>query len=484
MGLWFDDAKLGTLGEALARRLDACRCGAGVYLARLESQSERDEVAALARELTVGETYFFRNVEQFHALRELILPERLAARGGRAPVRILSAGCASGEEPYSVSMLVRDAGIVPVRVVIRGVDLNPGALGRARKGRFTRWALRETPPEAQEKWFKQVDLEAVLDESVRRSVQFDERNLAADDTELWQSESYDVVFFRNVLMYFTPEAAIAAVERASRALVPGGYLFLGHAENLRGLSRDFHLRHTHGTFYYQRRDALDRCPPALARATASVASVEALAAIAGASDSWVDAIHRASERVRSLAAAPRLTPAGVTANTPARADVGRAVEFLRSERYGDALALVDALPPEFARDPDALLLRAVLLTHSGAVSAAEKACLELLAVDDLSAGAHYLLALCREGVADRSGALEHDRIAVYLDPGFAMPRLHLGLLARRHGDRDGARRELGQALILLRREDASRMLLFGGGFSRDALVALCRSELVASGGRP
>ena len=75
-------------------------------------------------------------------------------------------------------------------------------------------------------------------------------------------------------------------------------------------------------------------------------------------------------------------------------------------------------------------------------------------------------------------------MAVYLDPAFAMPRLHLGLMARRAADRDGARRELAQALVLLKREDASRLLLFGGGFSRDALIALCRSALRDSGGRP
>ena len=81
-------------------------------------------------------------------------------------------------------------------------------------------------------------------------------------------------------------------------------------------------------------------------------------------------------------------------------------------------------------------------------------------------------------------AVEHDQVAVYLDQGFAMPRLHLGLLARRAGDAITARRELGQALPLLQREDSSRLLLFGGGFSRDALVALCRAELVAVGGTP
>jgi chemotaxis protein methyltransferase CheR len=130
------------------------------------------------------------------------------------------------------------------------------------------------------------------------------------------------------------------------------------------------------------------------------------------------------------------------------------------------------------------LLHAVLLTHSGRLNEAEIVCGELLRNDDLDAGAHYLLALCRESASDARGAEEHDRLAAHLDPAFAMPRLHLGLLARRRGDLAAARRELAQALELLQREDAARVLLFGGGFRREALVTLCRAELGASGGAP
>jgi chemotaxis protein methyltransferase CheR len=140
---------------------------------------------------------------------------------------------------------------------------------------------------------------------------------------------------------------------------------------------------------------------------------------------------------------------------------------------------VRGLPAEAARDPDVLLLAAALYTHGGQLADAEEACARLLEVDELSAGAHYLIALCREGAGDRIRAEHHDQIAVYLDPGFAMPHLHLGLLARRAGDRTTARRELEQAALLLQREESARLILFGGGFGREALVALCRTELRA-----
>ena len=95
--------------------------------------------------------------------------------------------------------------------------------------------------------------DGVLDDRVRAAVRFEQRNLTEDDVAFWNQPPFDVIFCRNVLMYLTPASAKAVVARLWRALAPGGYLFLGHAETLRGLSSDFHLCHTHGTFYYQRK---------------------------------------------------------------------------------------------------------------------------------------------------------------------------------------------------------------------------------------
>jgi chemotaxis protein methyltransferase CheR len=92
------------------------------------------------------------------------------------------------------------------------------------------------------------------------------------------------------------------------------------------------------------------------------------------------------------------------------------------------------------------------------------------------------MALCREHAGDRDGAIEHDQAAVYLDSAFAMPHLHMGLVAKRSGNLDTARSELTRAVALLAREDTSRILLFGGGFTREALADLCRTELRGCGG--
>jgi len=484
LGLRFDESRLTFLAEVLARRAAAQRLSPGAYVAALSAKvEEANELSALASELTVGETYFFRHVEQFNALREVALPERLSARAMTRSLRLLSAGCATGEEPYSLAILVRERGIEPAfDVSIQALELNPESLAKAAAGLYSPWSLRETPPEVRERWFTKEGRDFRLARSLREAVRFTQHNLTLDAPMLLPEGSFDVIFCRNVLMYFTPAHAAAIVERLARALAPGGFLFLGHAETLRGLSHAFHLRHTHNTFYYQRRDGAE------ARVSASDVEWPNDAAVGrepvASSDwvsPWLDAVARSSERIRELNDGATLAVPVVTARSNDERAQGRvlneSLELLRHDRFAEALDAMGRLSPREKADPAALLLRAALLTHQGELVEAESACHELLRSDDLNAGAHYLLALCHERRGQAASAVEHDLTAVYLDPDFAMPHLHLGLMARRRADAGAARRELEHALTLLEREDASRLLLFGGGFSRNALLSLCRLEL-------
>lgn len=474
LGLQFDDSKLGQLGDVLRRRLTQLQAGGSDYLASLEHAPPPGECDALAQELTITETYFFRNHEQFDALSAIALPNRLHRQRERRRLTLLSAACASGEEAYSLAIAVAEA--LPDsgwRVDIHAADLNPAALAKARRGRYSAWALRETPPETRERWFTPEGSLMAVAPSIRRAVRFDSANLADPRAKLWQTGLYDVIFCRNALMYFSPEQRRAAVERLARALLPGGYLFLGYAETLSGVSDAFHLHHTHGSFYYQRKEEADlTVPRPLPVAPAPETHTSSLYQSA-----WSETIRAASERVAALLPeAAKPAPAA-----PSRqGDLAPALDLLRRERFSEALTHVGGQAEE---DPDALLLRAVLLQQSGKLEEADQACRRLLTFDELSAGAHYVLALCRESEGDLAAAAEHDRVAAYLDPAFAMPRLHLGLLARRSGQRDTARRELAQALLLLEGEDASRLLMFGGGFNREALIALARSALQECGGR-
>lgn len=487
-GLHYPDDKLHYLGEVLRERSESLGSATvESYVTQLESAPKQDELQILADQLTVNETFFFRNSDNFRALVDVL---RTRARPGTSerPLRILSAGCASGEEPYTIAILVRETlpELSRPEVEILGVDLSTSMLKRATEARYSAWSLRATPETTRRRYFVPQGRDFVLIPEVRQMVTFEEGNLVDDRSRFWRLESYDLVFCRNVIMYFTPDGMRGVITRVGRSLKPGGFLFLGHAETLRGLSQDFHLCHTHDTFYYQKRIEAPLAEAAPGRALPQEFT-DALPAVIDSSTSWVDAIQHASERIAELAAPrpPKGASAGVApaAKTTSRAwDLRQVSEAMRQERFAEALGLLDRLPSESSRDPESLLLQAVLLTNLGKLAEAEKVCLKLLALDEFNAGAHYAMALCREHALDRDSAVEHDQTAIYLDPSFAMPHLHLGLMARRTDDPTTALRELSRACELLAKEDPSRLLLFGGGFSRDTLLALCRAELIASGG--
>lgn len=494
LGLVFEDSRLAGLVEVLGRRMSEARLDDASYVDRLAQGRSREELSLLARELTVGETYFFRHPQQFEALRALLSAGR--ERWAHAGPRILSAGCATGEEPYSLAMLWKE--VFPEREpAILAVDINRASLERCREGRFSAWSLRETPEAIKKRWFRQAGQSYNLDASILRAVSFREANLAADDEATFQRGAYDIIFCRNVLMYFGPEKCRQAVARLCDALVPGGYLFLGSAETLRGVSHDFHLRHELGAFFYQRKgpaSGVRRADTAATIPFGASSAQPAAPASAGEDADWVGSIARAAERVRLLAGdasapvAPRATRPGEeraqdasdarhAAANRRRSDLSVPLDLLHKEQFSAALARVRELPAHMSADPEVQLLEAVLLASGDKLEEAELVCQRLLASDEFNAGAHYVLALCGAGSGRVEKALYHDRVAAYLDPHFAMPRLHLGLMLRRAGQAASARAELQTARSLLEHEDAARLLLFGGGFGRAALLELCAAEL-------
>jgi len=482
LGLQFEEGKTDFLSDVLRQRAAESAAGSiDDYLARLGSPLEnKQELRALAGCLTVSETYFFRNNDHFRAFREIILPR--AIRGGSRQLRILSAGCASGEEAHTIAILLEQTlpDLAAWDLEITGIDINPLILKRAKSARYSTWALRETDSEIRQRYFIPDGRDFVLKASIRKMVRFEERNLAAEDPSFWRPEAFDVIFCRNVTMYFHPQVTRAVIARFSRALKSDGHLFLGHAETLRGISQAFHLCHTHETFYYQRRDGSASQGGLPEDSAATETRVDVPIGILEPNTSWVEAIQKASERIANLSRdlAPAAAPASPTV---VRCDLGPTLELMRQERFSDALKVVQEFSPEALLDPDTRLLHAILLTNAGRLTDAEALCRKMLLTDEMNAGAHYLMALCREHAGDRDSAAEHDGAAVYLDPGFAMARFHLGLLAKQAGALSAARRELGEALNLLGREEPARILLFGGGFSREGLVALCRTELQACG---
>ncbi|HLJ29842.1 MAG TPA: protein-glutamate O-methyltransferase CheR [Candidatus Angelobacter sp.] len=255
-GLHFEGGKLDFLDDVVRQRIVAtgCDCFSDYQQRVLPSAREKRAVVEC---LTVCETYFFRYAEHFRVFTDVVVPERMRMQDHRRQFRILSAGYASGEEAYSLAILIRDQlpNLASWDITIQGIDINQSVVKKALRAHYPSWSLRDTPADLRIKYLRHEGRELILDAAVKSMVTFEERNLVEEDSAFWRPEYFDVVFCRNVSMYFTPAAAESLIARIARSLTPGGFLFLGHAETLRGISQDFHLRHTHETFYYQlRRD--------------------------------------------------------------------------------------------------------------------------------------------------------------------------------------------------------------------------------------
>ncbi|HEY4176434.1 MAG TPA: protein-glutamate O-methyltransferase CheR [Kofleriaceae bacterium] len=413
----------------------------------------------LVSEIVIGETYFFRHAEQMAAVRDVVMPERLAASGDA--VRVLSAGCSSGEEPYSLAMIAHDAQKAQAglkRIEIEGVDASEAALEKARAARYTRWSLRGIPPELERRWFTADGATLQLSPTIRDAVKF--RRASLLDPLAIAVGMYDLVFCRNVLIYFTPQALAATVERLSRALAPGGYLFLGHSEILRHAPTGLGVCESHGTFYYRRGEGM--------RAVSSSEIV-----LPNTDTSWFTAIGDSSERVKSLA--DRASSERIVQRDETREAVATARAAIAREQY--ALAIT-ALEKAEANDPDVVLLRAVALTELGEAARAAQAC-EVLLTTAYTAHASYLLAVGAESAGEVEAATRYARAATEAAPGFAMAHLRYGLLARRTGELDVAKSELARAVVALGTESADRLALHAGGLGRDALTRLARGELAA-----
>ena len=233
-GLNFAGGREEILGTRLRPRMDALRLeGLREYYHYLCLHPAREEeFAELACRVTNNETYFFREEAQFDVIRERLLPEFAEVMRER-PLRILSAACSSGEEPYSLSIRLVDSGaeLLGARWEIDACDLNPVRLDTARRATYEGFAFRNCPEETRLRCFREVAPGRFeLRERYRRHVRFFPANLAAPVSGIpWGS--YDIVLCRNLLIYFTSAGFDRLITRFAQLLRPGGYLFLGHSES-------------------------------------------------------------------------------------------------------------------------------------------------------------------------------------------------------------------------------------------------------------
>jgi chemotaxis protein methyltransferase CheR len=265
------------LWDRLSRRLHETRLrGCAEYLERLNDPVKGEaEWSALEAEITIGETFFFRYAEQFAALRQTILPDLIQRNAQTRRIRIWSAGCANGAEPYSVAILLKELlgeAAADWRISILGTDINLAALKAARQARFTAWSLRSIPPAKRPLYFLQDKANGwSLRPEFRALVRFERQNLMCllDSAAPLHLTGYDLILCRNVLIYFHPDVVFRLMGALRDRLTPGGWMLIGHAEP----NHDFGTLLSHvalpGTTAYR------RAPPPMEMAPTEVPEVGA-----------------------------------------------------------------------------------------------------------------------------------------------------------------------------------------------------------------
>jgi len=232
-GLTFDGVRREILASRLRPRMRELRIETPrAYYEYLRFHPQRDaEFDRLPALVTNNETYFFRETRQFEVLIEHVLPERRAKAPSR-PLRLLSAGCSSGEEPYSLAIALHNAGLplAGKSWEIDACDLNPERIARAREAIYEETSLRACDPEARQRYFTAADRRFRLKDRYRAGLRFFQSNLLAPGFTL--EPPYDVILCRNLLIYFGDSAFEGLIGLFARSLAPGGYLLLGHSESL------------------------------------------------------------------------------------------------------------------------------------------------------------------------------------------------------------------------------------------------------------
>lgn len=417
-----------TNGEACARWL-------------LGATVERKHIEVLASHLTVGETYFFREKDSLDALGEHVLPELLRRRrDGERKLRIWSAGCCTGEEAYSLAMLLDR--LIPDpetwNVTILATDINPGFLRKAAEGVYGEWSFRGTPEWVRQRYFRKTkDGRLQLQPHIRARVTFSYLNLADDvyPSLLSNTNAMDMILCRNVLMYFTADRARKISDNFHRCLVDGGWLIVSPTETSNTLFSGFSPVEFPGAFLYRKPDGTER----------------------------------------PLAHRPDIFPPAPAAEAPAP---WQPIVPAVADYPGPMAEPEAARPPErgAVEEPCVAARRCA---NQGRLVEALAWCEAAIAADKLDPAHHYLQASIQQEQGQAETAVRSLMRALYLDSGFVLARFALGNIELSQGRRRQAERHFAHTLALLRNHADDEILPEAEGLTAGRLAEIV-SSLLAS----
>lgn len=511
MGLHFTRERLPELEQKMAAAgREAGYAEVEKYLLWLMSAPlSREQLDMLARTLTIGETYFLRDPRSYQVLEEQLLPGLIAARRTTdKSLRIWSAGCSTGEEPYSLAILL--SRVIPDladwKITLVGSDINPLALERGRQGVYSQWSFRNAPSWLMDYFSKREDGRFEIVPRIRDMVRFCQLNLAdagggvaGDDTH-----DMDIIFCRNVMLYFDAAQIAKTMARFHAALKISGWLFVGPTEVDHSIFKGFSSRHYGGAFVLCKGSA-----PSEATATPwpgilprdRKRSVHREERASSAQPLWLAAPgpHNGAapaDKSRNVPAGktgaalpqqsgpvlpelngpalPEQTGAGAEA-MPGASGYAEALELYQAGRYEQAAER--ALQGLDAGQEQALSLAlgARAYANIGRFEEARQCCEGAIACDTLNAHNHYLLSIILEQQGDTAGAVTSLKHALFVDHDYLIAYFALGNLNRQCGEHAESERNFANALRFLERRDPQEVLAEAEGMTAGGLAQMIRA---------
>ena len=469
-GLEVGPRRRGDLEKAVVQALkDNDIADVGSLYARFTDPARgRPALESFIATLTIGETHFFRNRAQMEALEEVILPDLIERKRNLRRLRIWSAGCATGEEPYSVAILLER--LIPDlanwNITILATDINRHAIERAQRGTYGSWSFREVPDAIERDYFSEVDGRIEVLPRIRKLVSFDYLNLIEDayPSLTTNTQSMDLILCRNVLIYFQEATTTKVVARLGESLVDGGWLVVGAAEPSQQVFSDFVVHNFPKTVVYQKKAGQHGTVGTLVRP------------IATGAETGVEPASNAPAPTPS--ANPVWPPKGSTSAPPPPAiekdDQGAPAVF---GSIDEAMALIDAGAKDEAlamliglaqAGPDAsyeAFLVAKMYASRLQLYEAEHWINIAIERDSLLAPAHYVAGLILQEYGRIEGALAAFRRCNYADPEFALGHFALAGLLHRLGQQRRAHKELENVERILAKQDPEALVPVGDGLT-------------------
>lgn len=391
-----DSASVGsaTIDRSVRRRMLACKLSdEQAYLELLTTSPP--ELQALIDEVTVPETWFFRGVEPFRLLAEYVAIEWIKSHPGKI-FRVLSIPCSSGEEPYSIAMVLMDIGLQKNQFNIDAIDINTRIITRAKLGVYGRNSFRGDEGDAVSRYFHPVANGYAINDAVRESVNFRHENLL-DKNFLASTSGYDAIFCRNLLIYFDRATQASALIKLHNLLATQGILFVGHAESGCVDSALFSLIRREGAFSYRKR----------------VEPAEGISVRSPANKAGNEPVHKKNIK-------PYVYSAAISASSTGKMTKKSPVKVAPNINY------------------EGLLIKANQLADRGELDEAGWLCEKQLGLDPFSTDAYYLLAVIREAQGHILNSQELLTRVLYLDPNNYDALIHLAAQAERQGDMPAA----------------------------------------------